>query len=364
VTSPLSSISSTNAVDIDTMNSSTSDPFDELYAPPVADRVKVPSRSKKAKAANKSLQYYTKKHDNATEKQQEAEDDLKRKQDQLVNHPGKDVNLTVPAYAGGGKELRREEELRTASCNTLEVRKSAQVLPGDSENALGQQNGIDLPLHKFLHSHNKAVRYGYSGDNAGFQIGSLGESENLRGEPVDAAKQIACRAIYAGDVKKNRGLAKHHQKIANNWKTVIPWYARHHGKQGKFLIDENNIPLQFDLRNLSDEEIMEVLQDVRGFQLDTPSEYDEFIKIVWPKKAKEADNVKGGEQARKLAWTLLRDKMKTSFVGRDAAMKFEHERYDKDGVLPQKRGPPAKGSRIENAGHRFKIKNNEERFEL
>ena len=66
-------ISSTNAVDIETMNSSTSDPFDEdeLYAPP-ADCVKRPSRSKQAKAASNSLKYYTKKNDDATKKQQEA----------------------------------------------------------------------------------------------------------------------------------------------------------------------------------------------------------------------------------------------------------------------------------------------------
>ena len=183
---------------------------------------------------------------------------------------------------------------------------------------------------------------------------------NPRGRTVDAARSKATRDMD--------NLGEHNQKNAKNWSTEIITLARGQGMPGSGVpefglrvINKKNEP--FDLRFVSEKDIMKLLEVIVGFQIREPSKWDNFIKHTRPDEATKADNTPGGKKARNAAWRTLRGITKNSFTNRQNAMSFEFERYDEDGVIPESVGSTA--TRRKEAGFRFKIRDPEnQRFEL
>lgn len=278
-------------------------------------------------------------------------------EDVVKEHHGNDIDLCVPSLAPAGVEIGCRESLRDG---IRESKDSKVYLRGNSVNALGQQNGIDLSERQLQDINYFAIMRGTSAEYAGYVVGSMGTIVNPQGRTVDAAISKATKAMD--------NLGEHIQKIAKNWDTVIPGIARGQGMPGSGvpdfglrLINKENEP--FDLRTMmSEEDIMKLLEVIVGFQIREPSGWDNFIGHNWPEEAKKADNMRG-EKARNAAWRRLRDTAKKSFNNKMGAMPFEFERYDENGVLPGSVGSHA--MRRKEAGFRFKIKDPEnQRFEL
>jgi hypothetical protein len=278
----------------------------------------------------------------------------------IKEHPANGIDLAVPALVPAGDEMGWRESLRDGSYDTKESKESKDVLHGDSDNALGQQNGLDLTRNQVQHINYRATTRGHPATNAGYQVGSMGTIVNPRGETVDAAISKATKTM--------NNLGEHNQKNAKNWSTEIITLARGQGMPGSGVpefglrvINKKNEP--FDLRFMSEKEIMKLLEVIVGFQIREPSEWDNFIRHIRSDEAKKADNMPGGKKARNKAWGELRGSVKSSFIVKNSRMRFECERYDEDGVLPDSVGTTA--TRRKNAGFRFKIKDPEnQRFEL
>jgi hypothetical protein len=293
----------------------------------------------------------------------EDENDGKSLEVAIKEHPANGIDLAVPALVPAGNEMGWRESLRDGSYNTKESKESKDFLHGDSDNALGQQNGLNLTRNQVQTINYRATMRGHPATNAGYQIGSMGTTVNPQGKTVDAAISKATKAM--------NNLGEHNQTVANDWDTEIPRLAREQGMEdsgvpefGLRLINKENEP--FDLRIMSEQEIRtirELCKVIVGFQIREPSEWDNFIRHIRSDEAKKADNMPGGKKARNAAWRRLRDSVKKSFIGVGTKMRFECERYDEDGVLPDSVGPTA--TRKKNAGIRFKIKDPEnQRFEL
>ena len=304
---------------------------------------------------------------NAHEKLKKMKNEKKRIEDEnggkpleevVKEHHGNDIDLCVPSLDAAGVEMGCRESLRDG---IRESKESGIFLRGNSVHALGQQNGRDLSKRQIQNINYRAITHGTSAENAGYMVGSMGTIVNPRGRTVDAAISKAQKAID--------NLGEHNQKNAKNWDTEIPIIARGQGMPGSGvpevglrLVNKENET--FDLRTMSEEDISELRKDnvIVGFQIRELLDYDNFIRHIRHDEATKADNIPG-EKARKAAWKMLRKTAKKSFTGVNNTMRFEFERYDEDGVLPNSVGSTA--TRRKEAGFRFKIRDPEnQRFEL
>lgn len=317
------------------MNSSTSDPFDELYAPPVADRVKVPSRSKKAKAANKSLQYYTKKKDDATKKQQEAQDDLKRKQDKISNHPGKDVDLTPTFIKPAAEEMGIVDEAATGSCGTTKLKNDKKKLSHTSKNALKWQGEEDLTTAQVAKISNQCVRKGTNAEWAGVIRESKGMKVSSNSNKLVCVATSECRAAqYQAQENKPRNGEE------CRWDIVLP--------QVNYSSDGDNIGME-----LLDEHGKKVTEEMY-------QQNNKLAKTVWvpdPDRMEELFDLlnKAGDDGKK-KWKLGKGQKKYKVMSqkltvKSNAMCFKGERWYDGKVLVC--GP--RDERMKTAAYRLTI---------
>eukprot|EP00984_Skeletonema_dohrnii_P004982 scaffold1768_cov75-Skeletonema_dohrnii-CCMP3373.AAC.2 len=270
----------------------------------------------------------------------------------IKNHPAHEINLTAAALAPAVKVLGLQQHAKRASLAVKgHEEKMAAVLQAGTDASLPQQNG-PLSGAQVAQKNYDAARYGSTGAYAGFTNGELGTTTNGRGESVDAARSKAAAARMSGSELEKRNAEK-----ALNVHSAIPQLVRNQGTEGSIpadcikLINENDHPMND--RDLSENEFKDLVDGARGYEVKDTSSLDAIIKHFWPKKARAATNKK--KRSR------LRSNFLAYFTLAGAAMRFKFERFDDDGVLTREVG--AKSKRRELAKYRFKIIEDDKRFE-